>query len=66
MLISHIDSLAMQAVVPSILQREWALEYGLLFKNGYEKTALLNVALNLYDRISMHKRLFLIFVLFVS
>ena len=66
MLISHIDSLAMQAVVPSILQREWALEYGLLFKNSYEKTTLLNVALNLYGRISMHKRLFLIFVLFES
>mgnify|MGYP006864274696 CR=1 FL=1 len=30
MWISHTDSLAMQAVVPFILQREWALEYGLI------------------------------------
>ena len=31
---SNIDSLAMQAVVPSILQRERALEYGLIFKKS--------------------------------
>ena len=66
MLISHIDSLAMQAVVPSILQREWALEYGLTVENSYWNTTLLYVELNLYGRISMHRRLFLIFVLFES
>ena len=64
MWISHIDSLAMQAVVPFILQREWALEYGLIFKNSYGKTTFLIVALNIYGRISMHSQRFLIFVLF--
>ena len=52
MSISHIDSLAMQAVVPSILQREWALEYGLIFIKSCQKTTFLIIAWNIYGRIS--------------
>ena len=53
--ISHIDSLAIQAVVPSILQREWALEYGLILKkNSCQKTSLLIIAWNINGRISIY------------
>ena len=66
MSISHIDSLAMQAVVPSILQREWALEYGLIFIKSCQKTTFLIIAWNIYGRISMHAGLLWIFVIFKS